>query len=145
MSMRGYQESGTVNADGTFTQNIAVTGSLATLLDTTAVWANSAAVNTAVNLDIPLPTQLQGEGLYQIIVTNPSTVSALTVVVKNKETLGTAKYPELTRFGVSTSSPDGKVIVVQGLFGEAARLTLSNDTVLGAADGFTAYVRVRRM
>lgn len=27
--MRGYQESGTVNADGTFTQNVAITGSLA--------------------------------------------------------------------------------------------------------------------
>ncbi|MHB1651661.1 MAG: hypothetical protein ACYCVD_04180 [Desulfitobacteriaceae bacterium] len=125
--------------------NVAITGSLSILLDITAAWANSAAVNTAVNLDIPLPSDVHGEGLYQITITNPSAVTAITAKVKNKETLGTAKYPLLSTISTPVSTPDGKVTVVQGLFGEAARITLSNDTVLGVADGFSAYVRVRKL
>ncbi|MHB1001900.1 MAG: hypothetical protein ACYC27_21885 [Armatimonadota bacterium] len=122
-------------------------GSNEQIFDGQAVWANSAVQNTAVNIDITLPTVLQGSALYMITVTNPSTVTALTVSVKNKSTFGgTAKYPELTRFGVQANAADGRSVLVQGwMLGEGGRLTLSNDTALGGSDGFTAYVRIRKV
>lgn len=127
-------------------QLTSLTGSNVQVYDGTSVWANSAPINTVVDKDITLPSLLQGDALYEIIVTNPSTVSDITVVVKNKETFNAiARYPELTRFGV-VKNTDGKVILVQGwMLGEGGRLTLSNDTVLGVSDGFTAYVRVRKV
>ena len=126
---------------------VAAGGSNELVLDTTATWQNSAAQGTAVNLDITLPSVLQGDALYLITVTNPSTVTDLTAVVKNKATFGgSAKYPELTRFSVAKNNADGRCVLVQGcVLGEASRLTLSNDTVLGGSDGFTAYVRIRKV
>lgn len=123
------------------------TGSNEQVYDGSASWANSAAVNTTVNIDITLPAVLQGNALYMVTVTNPSTVSAITVVMRNKGTFGgTARYPELTRFGVPANSPDGRSMLVQGwMLGEGARLSLSNDTILGGSDGFTAYVRIRKV
>jgi hypothetical protein len=122
-------------------------GSNEQVYDGTAAWANSAAQNTAVNIDITPPTVLQGDALNLLIVTNPSTVTDLTVVVKNKGTFGgTARYPELTRYAVAKNLAEGKTFLVQGwMLGEGARLTLSNDTALGGSDGFTAYVRVRKV
>lgn len=122
-------------------------GSNEQIYDGSASWANNAAANTAVNIDITLPATLQGSALYMVAVTNPSTVSAITATVRNKGTFGgTARYPELTRFGVPASSPDGRSALIQGwMLGEGARLSLTNDTILGAADGFTAYVRIRKV
>lgn len=121
-----------------------LTGSNIQVHDGTAVWANSAAVNTAVNIDIALPSPLQSDAKYLISIINPSAVTALTVKVKNKETFGAAQYPELTTFSVPATTD--KAVLVEGwMLGEAGRLTLSNDTVLGAADGFTANVRVRKV
>jgi hypothetical protein len=121
-----------------------IVGSNAKIADTTAVWANSAAANTAVNVDIDLPSPLQGDAKYLITVVNPSAVTALTIKVKNKETFGTAQYPELTTINIPVNT--SKAVIVEGwLLGEASRLTLSNDTVLGIADGFTANIRVRKV
>jgi hypothetical protein len=121
-----------------------IVGSNAKIADTTAVWANSAAANTAVNIDVALPSPLQGDAKYSIAIVNPSAVTALTIEVKNKETFGTAQYPEVTTINVPIST--SKAVVVEGwLLGEAGRLALSNDTVLGAADGFTANIRVRKV
>lgn len=113
--------------------------------DGSASWLNSALINTAVNIDIPLPATLQRDALYEIIVTNPSAESALDVSVKNKATLGgVARYPEVLKFQVLVNSPEGVAKVVQGfLLAEAGRLTLSNATALGAAGAFTARVHVR--
>lgn len=126
---------------------VQLTGTNIQVYDGTATWANSAAVGTIVDIDFPLPTPLQGNALYEVVVTNPSGVTDLTVRVKNKETFGgTARYPELTSFPVAANSPDGKAVLVQGwLLGEGGRLSLSNDTALGASDGFTANVRIRKV
>jgi hypothetical protein len=115
------------------------------IYDGTAAWSNAADTNTVVDKDIPLPTTLQPDAVYLIVINNVSTVTALTVVVKSKETFGEAvKYPELTRFTVPADSV--KSYLVQGwLIGEAGRLTLSNDTVLGAAEGFTSSIRIRKV
>jgi hypothetical protein len=115
------------------------------IYDGTAVWANDALINTIVNKDITLPTTLQPNGMYEIIIDNVSADTALTVVVKGKETFGeTAKYPTLTTFTVAASTT--KAYLVEGwMIGEAGRLSLSNDTALGAAAGFTANIRVRKV
>lgn len=126
---------------------VKLTGSNSLVYDGTAVWSNSASATTNIDINIPLPSSLQGNATYEITVTNPSAVSDITVIVKNKETFGgTARYPELTRFGVPKNTVDGKSVLAQGwMLGEAGRLSLSNDTILGASDGFTAYVRVRKV
>jgi len=118
------------------------------MIDTTASWANNAAQNTAVNIDAVYGNYMRtAEDLFLLTVTNPSAVTALTVVVKTKATFGgVARYPELTRFGVPVSSTDGYSRLLQGLgAAEAIRITLSNDTALGAADAFTAYVRMKKV
>lgn len=122
-------------------------GSNAQVFDGSATFANNAAAGTIVNLEVPLPASLQGDALYLISITNPSTETALTVRVRTKETLNAvARYPELTSFGVAVNTPDGKSVLVQGwMLGEAGRLSISNDTVLGAAGAFTAFVRVRKI
>lgn len=114
--------------------------------DGSVSFANSAAAGTAVSIDIALPAILQRDSRYLVTVTNPSAESDLTVKVRGKETLGaTARYPELTSFAVGKSLPDGKSVVVQGwMLGEAGRLVITNDTALGVAGAFTAYIRVRK-
>jgi len=126
---------------------VAAMGSNEQIYDGSASWANSSALNTTINLDITLPNVLQGNALYMVTIINPSTVSAITAIMRNKGTFGgTARYPELTRFGAPANSVDGRSVLVQGwMLGEGARLSLSNDTILGGSDGFTAYIRIRKV
>jgi hypothetical protein len=111
--------------------------------DLTATWADSAAANTAVNVDVALPTSLQGSAKYLVEIYNPSAVTALTVIAQNKALSfgGATRYPELTRWSVAASGV--KAVIVEGwLLDAAGRLVLSNDTALGAGQGFTASIRV---
>lgn len=111
--------------------------------DKTAVWANSAPANTQVNVAIAQPTTPQKNGKYLVNVRNPSTVTALTVKVRNTLAAfgGAAREAELTSIAVPANSI--KSVLVEGwLAGGGGSLLLSNDTVLGAADGFTADIRV---
>ena len=114
----------------------------------TVSWANSDPAGTAKPIDLTLSAGgHQPQGLYAVLVTNPSTESDLTVVVRNQFTDpgSTVRRPELTRFGVSKNQADGRAFVVEGwLIGDlAGRLVLTNDTVLGAAGAFTTAVEVR--
>ncbi len=115
--------------------------------DDSVSWGNNDPANTQKTIDIALPGTLHRDALYEIVVTDPSTESDLTVVVRNKHTFGgIARYPELTRFSVLKNNADGRAVLVQGwMLGEGARLVLSNDTLLGAAGAFTSYVHVRRV
>ena len=107
-----------------------------------ATFANSAAANTVVNLDIP-EIYLERTRDATVTVYNPSTVTALTVKVQNVETLGgAARYATQETITVPVSSST-TTVVENWLLGEGGRLAVSNDTVLGIADGFTASVRVR--
>lgn len=125
------------------------TGNGELLYEGAAVWANSAPVGTVVDLDLPASAlgAREPDAKYAITVRNPSTVTALTLTVRNAETLGGAlRYPQLgaSTYAIPINSPQGRTYVVEGfLIGEGGRLSLSNDTVLGVADGFTADVRVR--
>lgn len=114
--------------------------------DFTLTWANSALANIAVtSADLANPATLQPQALYKITVYNPSTVTALTVTIQNRETLaGAARYAELTRFGVALNSTAD--FIVQGMFvGEAGRIVAQNDTALGASNTFSATFRIREV
>lgn len=114
------------------------------LLTTTVSLANSAAAGTTINVDIPLPSKVLADAKYLIIVTNPSTETALDIKVKNKVTLGgTPKYPEIATNSVLVNTPGGKGFVVEGfLLGEGGRLAISNPTAVGLSGAFTADVHV---
>jgi len=119
-------------------------GSLVNIFDGTFTFANSAVEGTIVNVAIPLPPVLNKDGKYKVTIINPSTTTGLSIVVQNKETIsGTAYYPEVTSLGVNAG--ENADIVVEGLFGESARLVISNYVTLGSSAGFTGYVRIRRI
>lgn len=117
--------------------------------DASTSWANGSSAGTTKDLDLPAfdnPHQMASEARYLICVVNSSPVSALTVLIKNREVNfdGQTRFPELTRFGVAASTTEGTCVIVQGwLLGSGGRLTLSNDSAVGASDGFNAYLRVR--
>lgn len=119
-------------------------GSMQNIFDGSFTFANSATAGTVVNLAIPLPSVLNDTGLYKITVVNPSGITSLSIDVENKETINSvARYPSLLTIGVN---PSGDMdFVVQGLFGEAANLAISNNGALSSSDGFTGYVRVRKI
>ncbi|MBI4499407.1 MAG: hypothetical protein HY689_16085 [Chloroflexi bacterium] len=82
-------------------------------------WANADPAGTAKTVDLTLPAGAhQPQGLYVVMVTNPSTESDVTVVVRNQFTdpSSTVRRPELTRFGVAKNQSDGRAFVVQGWF-----------------------------
>lgn len=113
--------------------------------DKAAVFANSAAVNTVVNVAIAAGKSRRDRTKFVVIVRNPSAVTALTVRVRAVETAlgGATRYPELATLAVPANTPDGKALVFEGYVSGGLRVSVSNDTVLGVADGFTADVRVR--
>lgn len=112
----------------------------------TYTWANSASATTVVSNTFTPPTILQASGLYVIHVRNPSSVTALTLILYNVENLGGSDRDcELARFFVPVSSV--RAFIVQGwMLGSAnPKLSITNDTVLGGSDGFSATVRVRAL
>ena len=121
-------------------------GENAVVVDGAVTFPNSAAAGSVQShLVSPLPAQLATAARYLVVVRNPSTVTALTVRLRNRETLGGAVvFPELLNFPVPANS--SAVRVVEGfLLGEASRVDFHNDTALGLADTFSAQVRVRRI
>lgn len=110
------------------------------MIDADITWANSAAAGTAVTVDVPGAQAAAGV----VTVRNPSTVTALTVKVLGKETLGgAARYPEIASIAVPANSVKQFYVDELWLIGEGGRLSITNDTVLGAGNGFTGQVRVR--
>jgi hypothetical protein len=106
-------------------------------------YANNALVNTATPKDHTVYASAPDDGLVVFTIYNPSTVTDLTVDFQIKETLnGAARYGTLT--SVTATKNTTKSFLVQGwCVGEALRLNFTNTTVLGGADAFTAYYRVR--
>ena len=142
--------------DGTFVIAATLTGRLLRKIqvgtDQDVVFANSAAANTQVSLTITQPASPLDE--YELIVYNPSTVTDLTCKVFTVETAlgGGDRDSYLTAFSVPKSqSVTGTTIntyirQLHGVFnGGNLKLVFSNDTVLGAAEGFTAKARLREL
>lgn len=120
--------------------------------DQDIIFANNDAANTQVVLTITQPTSPVDE--YDISVYNPSTVTDLTCKVFTVEaTLGGAtRDAYLTAFSVSRSQVVTGTTIntyirqIHGIFnGGNLKLVVSNDTVLGAAEGFTATARIREL
>ena len=120
--------------------------------DNAITFANNAAANTQVNVDIAQPTVVKTR--YALVTYNPSTVTDLTVKVFAVETslAAATRYALLTTISVGKSATvtgttvNTRLNIIEGLFvGSALRLVVSNDTVLGAAEGFSAYARLREV
>lgn len=110
------------------------------MIEADITWANSAGAGTAVDVDVPGTQVAAGV----ITVRNPSAVTALTVKVQGKETLGGgARYPEIDSVAVAANSVVQFYVDELWLMGEGGRLHITNDTILGGADGFTGQVRIR--
>lgn len=118
--------------------------------DSTAVYANSDAANTQKTISFTAPTSPSQE--YELIVYNPSTITDLTVKVFNVELLlasgtrdaliTTVSIPKSQAITGTTINTYAKFL--HGLFnGGDVKMVVSNDTVLGVADGFTATARLR--
>jgi hypothetical protein len=118
--------------------------------DQNAAFANSAAVNTQVTVNIAKPASVKN--VYKFGVYNPSTVTDLTVKVFNVEPslaggdrlelVGTFTVPKTQSMTGTTVSM--MAAAFEGCFvGTNVRLIVSNNTVLGASDGFSASIRVR--
>lgn len=118
------------------------------------VWANNALINTQVTVTFDL--QDPRSSVIKIQVHNPSTVTALTVEVRDMfedQDGATDRFGLLTSFGVGANTTASKIVDLAGGSGPAInaaptviapriRIILSNDTALGAADGFTATMKV---
>lgn len=123
------------------------------LVNTNAVWANSAAVNTEVDVDVATPADLPLNAKVLVLVHNPSLVTALTGRPKVRWTDDGATARVATRRSLGAAGTDDELdipsnrtnaFVIEGLLvATGGRITLSNDTVLGVGDGFTARVQVR--
>lgn len=110
------------------------------MIDADITWANSAPAGTAVTVDVAGAQAASGA----VTVRNPSSVTALTVKVQGKETLGgSARWAEIDSVAVPAGEVRQFFVDELWLIGEGGRLSITNDTVLGAGDGFTGQVRVR--
>lgn len=110
-----------------------------------ATFANSAAANTAVNVDVAASNDPWTQHRdHLLVVYNPSSVTALTVRVIAVETLGGGEREALIET-LAVPADSARAFLVSSLgFGEISRVQLRNDTALGLTDGFTAVVRIRR-
>lgn len=115
-----------------------------------AIYAAEAAANTQVTLDLTSPASPVSK--YEITIYNPSTVTALTVKAFCTEATlgGDTRYGYLTSWPVlasqaitGTTINTYSVVLSYPFVGTNLRLVISNDTVLGVGEGFTAEVRVR--
>lgn len=122
------------------------------LVNDPATWANSAAAGTEVELEFDGPAARPRDaigGLLAVFVHNPSAVTALEVRLEFdfEDSGGTTRQATLSTvsgdasFTVSAGST--RVFLVDGGAPDGGRVVVSNATVLGGADGFTAQVRVQ--
>lgn len=136
-------------------------------VNTSVAWANSSAANTTKDVDFDVTVDETAKektdlsvserlrtdtGKYVVLVHNPSAVTALTVKAKSRwtDSAAAARVADLrdgsTDKTLAVPANSTKAMVLEGLdVADGARLTLSNDTVLGAGDGFTAQVQVRAL
>jgi hypothetical protein len=120
--------------------------------DQTVTWANSDAANTQKTVTFTKPAIPVSE--YELIIYNPSTITDITVKIFNVETAlgGSDRDALLTSVTIPKSQTltgttiNTHIKLISGMFnGGDCKLVLSNDTVLGASDGFSAYVRLREV
>lgn len=120
--------------------------------DQTAVYANSDAANTQKTFTLTPVAGFNDLSQFILDVYNPSTVTDLTVKVFAVEStlgggtrdcyIGTASVPKsATVTGTAISAH--RLLFNGGSAGCPLKFVVSNNTVLGASDGFTATFRFR--
>lgn len=118
----------------------------ALLQSVTVAFASNLSADTITALaDIDTPSGMSGSCV--VMVTNPSTDTALTVSIQNRDTFvgPVDHYPEIATFSVPANTPEGKAVVVTGwLAGNGGRITLKNTSQAEVA-GFTSLVNVRQL
>ena len=126
--------------------------------DISFVFANSAAVNSQVSQIVAAPTEATAQNdptqAYKIAVVNPSAKSDLTLKLFTVEkSLGGADNDCLLQVldvpvaqTVSGTAVQAHEFLVGGIFcGGDLKIVASNNTALGASDGFGAAVRIREV
>lgn len=123
--------------------------------DNAVAFAHSALINAQVNVDIPTNAIFPSpRERCTIEAYNPSTVTDLTIKICTVESDlgGDVRYCLIDTVTIPKSqSITGTTInaylkLIEGMFvGAGIRLVVSNNTALGAAEGFTAYVRLREV
>jgi hypothetical protein len=135
---------------GDWETNLKAVKGVLVVADQDVVFANNAPVNTQNTVNITLP--FDPASINMLAVYNPSTVSDLTVKVfgVEDELKAASRAALITSISVPKSqSITGTTIntylsLVQGIFAATnLRLVISNDTVLGGAEGFTATIRLK--
>ena len=120
--------------------------------DQTITWDNSDAANTQKSCSFTKPAKPIEE--YELIVYNPSTVSDLTLKLFAIETdlAGDTRDALITTIPILKSQVmTGTTVntyakIIHGIFnGVDCKLVVSNDTALGAAEGFSATIRLREV
>lgn len=107
-------------------------------------YANSAADETVVALDVAVPATGGLAATYRAFIYNPGAV-AITVRYYNGETLnGTARYAELDATTVTAATTATDLITGFAQSG-LARVTVENDDVVGGSGAFTATVKLRQV
>jgi len=120
--------------------------------DQAVTFANSAAANNQQTFTIAAPAT--GIGEYMLTVYNPSAVTDLTVKIyavavslggANRDALlATVYIPKSQSITGTTVNCNSRL--VHGIFcATDLKCVVSNDTVLGGADGFSAYMRLREV
>jgi hypothetical protein len=129
---------------------ISSTGLNQILVDAQVPFAAAAGVNTTSSIDVSMPASIQPNGYAYLAITNPSTVSTMTVVFQNKEIFSASgspitHYAEVTRQTVPANRPEGVVYIIQGwLLGDGARVVIFNNTIIEAG-GITVAMKARRI
>lgn len=123
--------------------------------DNAVTFANSALVNTQVNVDIAVNAVYPSPRDRCVIeVYNPSTVTDLSIKVTAKAASfgGDTRYCLIDTLTIPKSQTltgttvNAYLKIVEGMFvGEDLRLVVSNNKELGGSDGFAAYIRIREV
>ena len=120
--------------------------------DQTITFANSDPANTQKTNTVTKPAKPIEE--YEFIVYNPSTVTDLTVKVFSVQASlgGDTRDALITTLSIPKSQTISGTAIntyasyLHGIFnGTNCKFVFSNDTVLGVADGFSAYFRLNEV
>lgn len=121
-------------------------------VDIAVTWTNNSSANTQKEIVISIPADPVEE--YMLIIYNPSLITDVSFKLFNIEgSLGGAeRYALLTnvlcskKLTISGTVIDTYAIPIHGIFcGTNIKTVLSNDSPLGATEGFTLYFKIRKV
>jgi len=121
-------------------------------VDISISWSNNSSANTQKEVVISIPEDPVEE--YMLIIYNPSLITDVSFKVFNIEGMlgGAERYAFLTnilcskKLTISGTEIEAYAIPIHGIYcGTNLKMVLSNDSPLGATEGFTLYFRLRKV